>query len=370
MPQSSCAEMTAPATSQESDAAYACVAGCAAEDAQCRHDCVAADDPGDTVFASALSCRNTHCGAQCNACGGLVDRFGPDCDACARASCCGVEETCAADPNCAEAYDCIRTCKLPDCVSRCLQTLDPPAPIAGLRSCLNQNCADTCGFGTDWSCVGMFGWPTAKSSTITFRLHILDLITSNNVVGATITACPATGGCSTPVATATSDMGGIATLTVPSPSFLGFFGYFRAAATGYRPALGFIGKPATENQDGLIVLANENDVLALEKQYSFQLKDADHGILTATALDCNGLGAPGVVFTYGTKDADTLAIYFNGAGGMSTTHAGTGGFANVPVSADVVVAHLGTADGPVVGSTGVRVDAGTITEAVIFPASQ
>lgn len=115
-----------------------CIDGCAAGDAACANDCVAAQPDGKVSLDALLACYEQSCqddaACQTRVCQTDVVVTDPDCGGCLSASCCDTWGPCAADAAC----------------KACLTTSPAPAECAGnalyqsANACLLSACGATC----------------------------------------------------------------------------------------------------------------------------------------------------------------------------------------------------------------------------------
>lgn len=154
---------------------YDCLSTCAATDAACRLACTAKTPVQDSATAAALeTCRAAHCSEACTSCGTLADWRSAACTTCVASTCCAEASACAGDEACAALSRCYRACTYPSCPEDCdarAGAASTSAKATALAACLSGTCADACGYGTQWSCVGAFHWPAKMEGTVPYTVH-------------------------------------------------------------------------------------------------------------------------------------------------------------------------------------------------------
>jgi len=273
----------------------------------------------------------------------------------------------------------MRDCTLPDCETECFLGSPKGAVTTSVHQCINQDCSQACGFGVDWSCVGQFAWGTSKVAIAKVELRVTDIVSGDVLPNMTVKACSALDdACGTPLGSTTTDTMGRGTLHIPLNQLgAGFFGYLTIIQpddpTAAHPTFIFFGKPILHDEAFNFLVATQGDVNAILAQFKAQL-NPNEGMLFASAADCRGVAAPNVFFEVSPTalSTDTASIYFNGLAANPanlTTKVGTAAFLNVkPVNLSVIE-HLGDPNGQRVGTALGFVQAGAISEMVIYPST-
>jgi hypothetical protein len=149
------------------------------------------------------------------------------------------------------------------------------------------------------------------------------------VVGATATACSTLDLiCAHPLATATTDDGGIATMSLQS----GFDGYYQVQATGYPP--GVLARPPLLQSEQVQVGLISSTLLSLAPTLVGVNQDPNKTIAIATVYNCVRSTATGMTFAIGAPGPDEQLFYFQSslptAAATSTDSTGSAIIFNVP----------------------------------------
>jgi hypothetical protein len=95
-----------------------------------------------------------------------------DCRACAQESCEAPHANCLADPACSELLSCRGTCSDPACTQRCVAEHGYSPWYDDLWACvLNDACAQACGSGENFACVGAYQAPKAEKNRERFPVR-------------------------------------------------------------------------------------------------------------------------------------------------------------------------------------------------------
>lgn len=367
MDEACCAETTACSSDDGCEATANQLNACPPGAAACRIDAKAGAPPANARLAELATCRTTGCAVACNTCGGLVDAFGAACDACVQTSCCDLAVACAGDQNCAKVYACIAGCSTsPDCTAQCLQGPLRDDAVIAFQNCVQGACYDACKIGQDWECVSKASWgppPTKPNLLLDFK--VVDFLSRKVVPNAIVKPCSAyLGTCSE---SATTDATGVAKLVIPVDEFANWSGYFRIQADGFREQLTGSTKPLNRDDFTTAYMVKEADLAILLATLNTTLDD-DKALVFATALDCNGLNAPGIRFELSSKDPGILPTYFPGPGGDSTktNKFGTVAFGNVPVNNPLVGISMYLGE-TLVGEIFAPIEPGKMTAFALFP---
>jgi hypothetical protein len=353
-----------------------CLAACAGDDDTCRGACFT---QGDDTLAALLRCQATSCSSEsaCSLqCGGF---FGPAETLSAACTACYVQYGCAQGTWCATqslaclgSQICTDACNPLDwiCLLDCYASHPDDVPDAawgGDFSVANAQCGSVCGHDDVWRCVGRAEWPAARTTVVTFKVQVVDVVSGAALSGVQLRLC-ANGDttCSTPLptGTTTTDDGGSATITAPAP----FGGYIEATTVGYPAELSYVYPPIAENlspDDYVgVQLLSSTYVSTLANAVGVPV-DPSRGIVIAGPHDCNGEPAPGVSFEIEPKD-DAGVVYYllNGVPTQPPSATATsapsplGGFVDVEPGS---VTFSATVDGGLVSKVSVSVRPGAVT---------
>ena len=167
------------------------------------------------------------------------------------------------------------------------------------------------GVPANWACIDQL--PTAAATTpVQLKLFVNDVSTaSTNFAGtpialAEVRACGTLDlVCASPLATATSDDGGIAVLTVPPQ----FRGYYELSANGYTPSL--ISRPPQNDseysQQGVANLT----LIALGGQLAGVTADPNLGLAIVSVIDCDNAPAANMIIDVGEQGPGEKIVYLD-----------------------------------------------------------
>ena len=381
-----CPEATACAGHTACNGLEVCLGACDGGDPACRAQCVAGHRLGPDPFETQLAaCLARSCAAPCGIpCGPFAQLAGvdaaPGCETCVENSVCNASLACAGQPGCQAILWCTETTYDLDREQACLDGYRDAGIDAALafRSSLLTSCLGDCALGSQWYCVGHLAPPQESSQDTAVTLTLYDIFTNKPLVGAEVDVCSRTDSTCTPVITsATSDVDGKATVTVPSNvGGLGASGYLKISEPNLLvPELIFWGFPLSEptlaDTIGTFTTA-EATPSALTSVLGVPVDLTSHALVVVSPLDCQNVAATGVTFSVSSPDPGTQVLYVTSTGGFSTdagtSPAGLALIVNVPVGSVTVTATpraLGRPSSVVSGFTW----AGTVT-ALGAPANQ
>jgi hypothetical protein len=394
MDQSCCDELTAckgdPACELEFDCQFKC-----GDNGACRARCNQFYNRGEPIIAVG-ACRERSCSAECGlSCGGFAYAV-PGCDDCVRSNCCAAAKACAANDNCQ---------KLDLCRSNCLpgSTNCPPSCDSQFASgqsdygpwfnCVQNTCAMACAPGKGWQCLDTSNsWPRPSSiDDFTFSVTIVDLLSENPYVGATVKACPQVDfTCARPIDQGTTDSTGLVSLTVSS-GLVGFNGYLEITGgdngTGMGegsqifPALYYPVPPiVSPGWRGRLQFVSAGDLPVLAVFTTVQI-DPMRGHFAANAVDCNFSAAGGISFTASAieinpNDTEIKTFYF--VSNQPTIRATEtdplnpiAGFVNLPPGSNLITAtYVTDAGAKKVASVNYNIRAGWFATSSFPPAAR
>lgn len=261
------------------------------------------------------------------------------CAECIDESCCDEAKACADDATCIgfrlclDEDECVNT---PGCYDSCLEennVLFNEANQAFL-SCRNRNCGEPCQRFIDWSCVGAPSPPQeVEPGDYEITITIRDLQSTRPVEGAIIKACAKDDVmCEDPLATQTTDAGGVAALTVPQ-SASGFEGYLDIQEGGVFPAIGMFPAPLIGDKAISFDLLGVNTAALFAAIISLEL-NPDRGHVAGTSVECAGRAANGVSLSTDYPEDGTTTAYIKGANpsaeATETDASGIGAVFNLP----------------------------------------
>jgi hypothetical protein len=351
-----CNESLACASEGVTCAPYeACVGACVG-DPTCRAQCAVDHPPGTSAQGSALAaCLATHCEAACAlTCGSLFysvpPKAAPACEACytSMTDACTRERACASSADCDALQRCLTDCQFfLDCQEACINT--HPASVSFSVFEGMSPCSSSCGFGTDWRCVGKIdpnGSKQPKSLATSLTAQVLsnsDHVTPRQGVEVAICS-PKDLHCSPPVAgPGQTNAMGMVTLQVPTQSVLfggrGLVGYVQLTSRDTVPVLWAWGFPVTEasldltsNALGYYAPSPATPDEATRQRTLLNIPqpvDATRGEMYVWVFDCFGFfGAPEVEVRIDNTDMAIVRTYFGG--GSATISNGFVDFQNVP----------------------------------------
>ncbi len=338
------------------------------------------DDEG---FLAMLACTSRLCGDRCGQCGASDFYLSRECSACLARTAVGCEAfaACGLESDCARWIMCVGECRDPPCGEECpFSGTKPQTDLLAALPVVSEACAQACGLGGSWGCVGDYSWGAATDPNITLRVHVTDAMSSQPVVGASVALCfPADHTCETPLSDATTGEDGIAELSADIGRWpAGFPGFFRivgpAGEPDYPPVLGYRSRPMIASGDIETSLLTRSILTMLAGQYSDEPPPEDAPVLATVIHDCQGFPSAGVVLSAGEG---TRPAYMSTSGPLpeatSTTTAGLAIFPAVPTGdGDLAIVTLTASleeTGGEVASLPVPVLAGHVTAAHLFPTS-
>lgn len=376
MKSSCCAESTACEGDVACKAAYECLLGCKPNDADCATWCLGSYSRPDTL-AALTACASDKCDSKCAFdCGELVNGSST-CDDCVRQNCCQENHDCASDEACVDIDFCSHRC-LPAgslrCATDCGMTYSEGSDKSAARSaCVSANCSDACSSDHAWGCL-QHSPPVLKPPTldpITFTMTVVEFLSETPYEGLTVKACARTDlDCTAPVGTATTDMNGTFTVTVP-PGPNGFDGYVDLSGSTLYPTLYYFLPPVIVGGNrGKLRLPSSDTINLLANGISVDL-DPARGHLAMVPWDCTLSPAPGVSIAIDAADAQSTTFYFqNNLPSHAVTQTGSdpalGGAVNLKTGITVVrtkVESLGT----ISAQFSFNIRAGTLTSGSIPP---
>jgi hypothetical protein len=281
-------------------------------------------------------------------------------------------ESCASD-TCAEGLWCTTVASG---VVQCRPTCDDAHACAADQRC-EIAIADAPHPGVcmpvDWSCVGGSPWPDPVAAVLDLELTVLDYADGSGdpFEGATIKVCthedPA---CGTPLATATSDATGQASIPVTLGA-TGFDGYVEVSAAGRVTILRTFNRPLTaENYTPQRFGLGDEAVYQAGYAPTGVTLDFTRGQVEVFQFDCSNLGTAGVEFAATGLDASSAIGYLDATAKVddSLTDArwGLGVILNVPGATTTVTATRVSGD-QVVATAAVPLRAGVFTELRLVP---
>ncbi len=372
-----CDEANACAGDTTCKAAYRCIQGCKAGDADCATWCLGSYSRPASL-APLTACASSQCAAACSphACGVLVNGSST-CDACVQMNCCDENLACASDEACVDIDFCSHRC-LPAgslrCSSDCATTFSAGADDSATRSsCISANCTDACSSDNAWSCLDQRP-PVLKPPTldpITFNMTVVEFLSEMPYDQVTVKACSPTDlDCTAPLDTAVTDHGAFA-LTVPTGAN-GFDGYIDLSGGTLYPTLYYFLPPVIVGGDrGRLRLPSADTIKLLSGAIKVDL-DATRGHLALVPWDCTLSPAPGVsLLIDAAADKDATTYYFennapNHSAMQTTADPALGGAVNLPTGLTRVratVARLGAT----ISQFNFNIRAGTLTAGSIPP---
>ena len=243
---------------------------------------------------------------------------------------------------------------------------------------------DAPGTINDWSCLGHVKLAPPAKSTLNLMVSPVDIVSNMALPNVVVDACSATDGtCSKPVATATTNAMGIATLSVPAGT-KGFDGFWRYQPSGDLESLEFSnipfrndvqvnGRQAWTHADVAIVLGSAGASWDTKKG----IVGMQVGDCTSTYLHQDTVTAPtghtraiGVSFSIKPSDPGVVQGYFLGdtlsTTAKQTDASGQGGWLNVPEGWVTMTATL-VATGQTIATARVYAKAGALTGTSVSP---
>jgi hypothetical protein len=295
-----------------------------------------------------------------------------ECKSCMDTSCCDAGAACGADAECKAMRDCFAGCGADtDCQLKCQSDHPAGAKLNGAFSgCRNTNCGTVC---ANFACVGKVEHPAPTKDTYTFKVTPKDFQSGMLLPGVKINFCAREDTtCATPLATATSDASGAATLTAKS-SADGIDGFLEFTGGGVAPTMLFASKtnPVSIYDNGtLIPLLLSTTTLGLLTSVIGVTVDPERGSLIFTGEDCTGRTTAGISVAASTIDDKSTLAYISGSlpskTATATDPSGAGTFLNLPPGPVDVTGTL-TASGTVFSKQSVVIRQGYLTSTDVGP---
>jgi hypothetical protein len=254
------------------------------------------------------------------------------CDSCIESQGCTVARACATSADCDAALRCIQACATEDCAYTCaaghgadvapFETDASVGAFADYRRLMEGSCANSCGTGAHWYCVGHVSWPVPKVAVSTFRDAVKDYVSGMPMAGVLVKACRLNDiSCTQPVATGTTDEAGLVSLAIPNgmegSAGLGWNGYAEFTAPTIMTQDGYFGSPSSDADDSAydyVVTPSEAQLL---EEAAGVTQDPLRGIVVAVVRDCLRDIAAGVDVAVST--ADSLTVEYNSSFVRTTT---------------------------------------------------
>lgn len=383
MDRNCCDEATAceqdPACKLEVDCLLPC-----GDDGACRARCTQFFNRGEALIRVS-ACRERSCSAECGlSCGGFGYAV-PGCDTCVQSSCCDLAKACARNDDCQRLDLCLNNCLAGSntCPGDCDSQFSAGSADHGpWVDCVQNTCHAACETGKAWQCLDApVPWPIPKSvGDFTFSVTVVDLLSENPYVGATVRACKQLDlQCDVPIDQSVTDSTGLVSLKVPVGS-VGFNGYLEVtggdngtgmgADSAVFPALYYPVPPIiAPGWRGRLQFVSAGDLPILA---AFTTVDVDpaRGHFATNAVDCNFTNAGGVSFTADSQlanpdDPKLKGFYF--VNGIPNIHAtatdpltSIGGFVNLPANSTLITATV-AATGKNLGQLSYNIRAGWFT---------
>lgn len=172
----------------------------------------------------------------------------------------------------------------------------------------------------DWSCteagasLPMWSHPAALASDQVLAVHLVEEYTHLGVGELTVHACDASDdACATPLASATTNDAGVATLVLP-PGAATFDGYIEVIGYEMPTNLIFFDGRAASDTGFYDLEITTRAALAISQQLAGATLDPQRGLVRIEAHDCAGAAAPGVALAVSTADRATTFAYSTGDG--------------------------------------------------------
>ncbi len=357
---------------------FDCLARCSFEgrDVSCLSMCEA-HGRGSPAAADLLGCMGSRCADGCGACGPGSHLFSPECGECILRSApvCDAMSSCLDDPGCWDVFACVFGCTDPACIDACaLLDITGAELLAGSRGTANVSCGQACETGRNWSCVDTYSWGLSEvGAVVTVSLLAVPTLPDAAVRSIRARACSLfTETCGEPVAAEGAELA-MPIEVVRDAGFVGFFEVEGDTTAGpIVPTIASFGHPVVTASALSVLVAPEQGAAAIASLAGVDL-DFDRAQIIVTAYDCEASLAPGVSFSLAEGRRADGPFYPAEAPisreAKTTDGRGVGVFFNVPVNADGpdLVTIRASHEGAIVGSSLVRVRAGSITVANIFP---
>jgi hypothetical protein len=303
---------------------------------------------------------------------------------CLTATRCGEAfERCAELPGCTTFAECTLEAPSPASEPECVVRLGPSEEIREATLALSQcysRCVTECEVGSDFSCVGSYGWPGSLPPTIRLKhtLHYLYATGAPDapVVGAEVDICPPAPDCDTPLALdepVVTDETGTYEVAIPistAPAALvGFRGFRQIRSEGHLPHW------HQRNTPIVVDVIEQTRILShatTDEIFSNLDTDAPLDSMLLQAFDCRGVGAGDIFFEF-PESPNALVLYKTGVSVLSYSSGPT--LASQEGAAAVIGVESGrwhrivarTSGGTVVAEAEVRVPGSAVVLASLFP---
>jgi hypothetical protein len=310
-----------------------CLVPCGGDYA-CRARCFIASPPASPLAAALDQCLSKSCDEDCDVqCGISMGYTEPDaaqaCNECLTSQGCTAARDCFDDLACTRVNQCAATAVWLDTELACV-TPDAAgvATFVAFLGDAETPCLSAC-IGRYWECVKAPTVPLGSPPTTLATLQMTPAGAKTPLPGVSITACQGGALDCQSIASAVTDEGGAATLTIANPP-AGFVGNLRMSAPGYVTTMQFLEfglqAPAFTVAESLFSTAQ------LQTLYSVATGSAQvagTGTLAVFADDCRWTPAPDVTIdATGTSQA-TVRYYPDGSASAAGP-TGTAFFLNMP----------------------------------------
>jgi hypothetical protein len=288
-------------------------------------------------------------------CGGLVWDYVPgatQCAQCIQANACGEERACAQVEYCQAQERCRHACQTGDCFNACVNAhAGPGMNVEPAFETKKEPCRQECSLGSDWSCVGLVGYPLAKSTSVALTVAFVEFNGLTPLAGLDVAMCDPNNGCAPSVTT--DGQGKVLLEEHPAAGQRGLEGYLTISSRSMAvvPALLYWSYPLSEPDATLLSdfsrVATGIPQRALFTPDALSARLATVGVAPASgrghvvinAFDCSFRKAYGVTFTIPGMDGSSVA--FDLVGGQAirgaTGTSGSGGFFNIPAGSQTVI---------------------------------
>jgi hypothetical protein len=376
------AQAAACAESQPCSAFEQCVGLCAGAPA-CRAKCVqtvrVGTDDATPVFESCVA---RSCEAPCGlVCAGVAEVATPDgallCQDCYQSQGCSATVTCLSNPACAAFAFCLAEALTPNESFNCSELLeDGGVDASAFESLAENNCASSCEFTSNWSCVDHVIWPPGTSGDLTILLTLFDVLNGPAPPGITAKVCGDSDfPCDHPSATAVTGPDGTVSLTQhvdAGPVFTnGYVDLSGGDDGGILPEAFFWSFPLSTSPATFAVAVGTPADVAKAALLLGVTQDPSNGIVFVSGFDCLQLHGSGL--TYAIPGAPQPFYESGGiplAGLTSTDGTGAGAFVNVPAGVLLPLTASLANDGGAIGTFPLFVREGGFTQVLVLPQPQ
>jgi hypothetical protein len=276
--------------------------------------------------------------------GGVLSWLPETCLQCAAEICPELVASCEDDPLCMAVAQCVHEDPGPGQRVQCSAEHAPGGKtLFEIGRCIGRSCADACGGGRIWSCLGRRS-PRLRPTTESFEYHLnfYEVLLQTPLPDLEVRACPKRGwsdpGCGVDVdAEGSTDPAGDVRLRIPFPSvsvIQPWDGFLTVTGDNYYSDIRYFNLPIVGDVSLNLSGALNSTVSALSAVTGL-VSLPERGLLTLTIFDCSGLPAAGVSVTVEPSDAETRRFYSKGnlQFDESLTETGADGlviFGNVP----------------------------------------